>query len=104
MPPGYFGVRFQLPTDTSIYTTKDIRFGCGQPYNEHLIDLTYESFPEPINVDWEWNWPLWIVYFIDPNNGQTLATFEAFFDSSHYDIPALEKIIIGVQYDGTLFC
>jgi len=29
VPVGEFGVRFQLSVDTSIYTLKDIRFGCG---------------------------------------------------------------------------
>lgn len=102
VPEGNFGVRCQLPSDTSLYTVKDIRFGCGQPfYYEHLIDLSYDlGFME---VDWEWgSFELLWVLFINPNNGETLATFESNYDSSFYEIPALDKIIIGIQYNGPL--
>ena len=101
VPPGNFGVRFQLPSDTSLYTLKDIRFGCGQPfYYEYLIDLSYDL--GSMDVDWEWDWPLWIIKFINPYNGETLATFEAGFDPSYYGYLYLDKIILGVQFDGPL--
>ena len=48
---GDFGARFQLPTDTSIYTTKDFRFGCGQPFQyEHLVDLSYDASSSTIHI------------------------------------------------------
>ncbi len=104
VPTGEFGVRFQLPTDTSITTIKDIRFGCGQPfYYEHLIDLSYIPGSSIIGVDWEWSFELWIVHIIDPYTGQTLLTLESFFDPSYYSIPPMmEKIIFGIQYNGPL--
>ena len=99
VPSGQFGVRFQLPSDTSIYTLKDIRYGCGQPfYYEHLIDFSY--IISPMEVDWEWEL-IYSVSFINSYNGQTLEIFN-FWDSSFYQIPALDKIKIGVQYDGPL--
>jgi len=103
-PPNQFGVRFQIPSDTSIYTIKDIRFGCGQPfYYEHLIDLNYETGSSSVDVDWEWSFELWMLHIIDPNTGQTLVTLESYFDSSYYSIPAMvEKIIFGIQYNGPL--
>ena len=104
VPPSYFGVRFQLPTDTSLYTLKDFRFGCGQPfYYEHLFDLSYAPGSSIIDIDWEWGFDLWMVYIIDPSTGQNLATLQSFYDSSYYSIPAsMEKIILGIQYDGPL--
>ena len=101
VPPGNFGVRFQLPFDTSMYTLKDIRFGCGQPfYYEYLVDLSYEI--GLMDVDWEWDWQFWMINFINPYNGQTLATFEAFFDSSYYEFVTLDKLVIGIYYNGPL--
>jgi hypothetical protein len=101
VPPEQFGVRFQLPTDTSLYTLKDIRFGCGQPFHyEYLIDLSYSS--GYMDVNWEWDWQLMRIEFINPYNGQTFATFEAGFDSSFYEYLYLDKIILGVQYNGPL--
>jgi len=104
VPPGYFGARFQLPADTSLYTLKDFRYGCGEPfYYEHLVDLSYASGSSTIDIDWQWSFELWIVHIIDPSNGQTLTTLESFFDSSYYSIPSTyEKIILGIQYDGPL--
>jgi len=104
VPPGNFGVRFQLPTDTSIYTTKDLRFGCGQPfYYEHLIDLSYENGSNIIDVFWDWEWPLAVVEFKNPFNGDILSRFEMFSDSTHFIIPpTLEKIIITAGYDGPI--
>jgi hypothetical protein len=59
VPAGEFGVRFQIPTDTSLYTVKDIRYGCGQPfYYEHLLDLSYATGSSMIAVDWEWTFEL----------------------------------------------
>ncbi len=90
VPPNQFGVRLQIPRDTSIYTIKDIRFGCGQPfYYEHLFDLNYATGSSSLDVDWEWSFELWIVHIIDPNTGLTLVTLESFFDSSYYIIPAM---------------
>jgi hypothetical protein len=104
VPPGQFGVRFQLPTDTSIYTVKDIRFGCGQPfYYEHLVDLSYETGSNTIHIFWNWDWGLYMFDFKDPYTGVTLAHYELFYDSTHFIIPSyLEKIIIGVYYDGPI--
>jgi hypothetical protein len=101
VPPGSFGVRFQLPSDTSIYTLKDIRFGCGQPfYYEYLVDLSYDI--GVIDIDWEWDWQFWMIDFINPYNGQTIASFEAYFDSSFYEFLTLDKIIMGIHYNGPL--
>ena len=104
VPPGQFGVRFQLPTDTSLYTLKDIRFGCGQPfYYEHLFDLSYTAGSSIINIDWEWSFELYMIYIKDPYTGQNLATLEEYFDSSYYSIPvSMGKIILGIQYNGPL--
>jgi len=104
VPPGEFGVRFQLPPDTSITTIKDIRFGCGQPfYYEHLIDLSYETGSTILDVYWSWDWPLYMVDFINPYNGVTLAHYISFYDSTHFILPAsIEKIIIAIQYNGPL--
>jgi len=104
VPPGQFGVRFQLPTDTSIYTVKDIRFGYGQPfYYEHLIDLSYETGSSTIHVYWNWDWGLYMFDFKDPFTGVLLAHYEIFSDSTHFIIPpTLEKLIIGVYYDGPI--
>jgi hypothetical protein len=104
VPPGQFGVRFQLPTDTSIYTIKDIRLGCGQPfYYEYLIDLSYETGSNTINVFWGWEWPLMSILFKNPFNGDTLAQYEMFTDSTHFIIPPLlEKIAVYVGYDGPI--
>ncbi|GBD87947.1 ser-Thr-rich glycosyl-phosphatidyl-inositol-anchored membrane family protein [bacterium BMS3Abin03] len=104
VPPGEFGARFQLPTDTSITTIKDIRYGCGQPfYYEHLIDLSYSSGSTTIDVNWNWIWPTWTLRFINPFDGNILATYDSYFDSTHYIIPSLlSKIKITVQYDGPL--
>jgi len=97
VPPSNFGVRFQLPSDTSMYTLKDIRFGCGQIYSyEHLIDLSYEfGF---MDVNWEWSGPFDRILFKNPYNGEILETFEAFWDSSFYFLPFLDKIIIEIIY------
>jgi len=102
VPPGDFGARFQLPTDTSIYTLKDFRFGCGQPfYYEHLVDLSYGW--GDINIDWEWSFELWMVHIIDPFTGQNIETLESYFDSSEYSIPlSMYKIVLGIQYNGPL--
>ena len=104
VPPGQFGVRFQLPTDTSIYTIKDLRFGCGQPfYYEHLVDLSYETGSNRIDVFWNWASPLAVVEFKNPFNGNILSRFEMFSDSTHFIIPpTLEKIIINAGYDGPI--
>jgi|GEM_PF-4681786 len=104
VPPGEFGVRFQLPIDTSIYTVKDIRYGCGQPfYYEHLVDLSYATGSNTIHIFWTWDWGLYMFDFKDPFTGITLAHYELFYDSTHFIIPtSLEKIIIGVYYDGPL--
>jgi hypothetical protein len=101
---GQFGVRFQLPADTSIYTIKDIRYGCGQPfYYEHLIDLSYQTGSTILDVFWNWDWSLYIVDFINPFNGVVLSHYVAFYDSTHFIIPeSIEKIIIGILYDGPL--
>jgi hypothetical protein len=104
VPPGQFGVRFQLPTDTSVYTVKDIRFGCGQPfYYEHLVDLSYETGSNIFDVFWNWDSPLAVVEFKNPFNGDILSRFEMFSDSTHFIIPALlEKIVMSVGYDGPI--
>ncbi len=98
VPPGSFGARFQLPSDTSLYTLKDIRFGCGQLYYcEYLVDLSYEI--GLMDVNWEWSWQLSRIDFINPYNGQTIVTFEAYFDPSFYEFLFLDKIILGIHYN-----
>jgi hypothetical protein len=106
--PGEFGVRFQLPPDTSITTIKDIRFGCYMATaHEHLADINYAPGSSLISVVWEWgNWlnsGLMEVMFINPYDGQTIASYSRFSDSSHFYIPpALDKIKIWILYNGTL--
>ncbi len=108
VPPGEFGVRFQLPPDTSITTIKDIRFGCyWATGHEHLIDLNYQTGSSSISLVWEWdtqlNFGLMEVMFINPFNGQILASYSWFSDSSHFHIPqSLDKIKIWTLYNGTL--
>jgi len=107
-PPNEFGVRFQLPPDTSITTIKDIRFGCyWATGHEHLIDLNYQTGSSSISVVWEWdpqlNLGLMEVRFINPYNGQIIASYSWFSDSSHFYIPqSLDKIKIWTLYNGTL--
>ncbi|RKY90807.1 MAG: hypothetical protein DRQ01_08640, partial [Ignavibacteriae bacterium] len=108
VPPGEFGVRFQLPPDTSITTIKDIRFGCyWATGHEHLLDLNYQTGSSSISVFWEWG--TWDVYsldwveFINPFTGQTLASFSWSPDTSFFAIPSsLTKIEIWTGYGGTL--
>jgi hypothetical protein len=104
VPPEEFGVRFQLPIDTSLTTLKDIRFGCGWPAHfEHLIDLSYLTGSSTIEINWNWLWPTWYLYFINPANGDTLAILENNFDPPYFSIPSsLDKIRIDVFYDGPL--
>jgi hypothetical protein len=104
VPPGEFGVRFQLPTDTSLTTLKDIRFGCGRAaYFEHLIDLSYSTSSSTIEINWNWTWPTWILKFINPLNGNILATLENNQDPPHFSIPSsFDKIRIDVIYDGPI--
>ena len=53
VPPGEFGMRFQLPPDTSITTIKDIRFGCYWATGHvHLIDLNYHTGSSSISLNW----------------------------------------------------
>ena len=108
VPPGEFGVRFQIPPDTSITTIKDIRFGCyWATGHEHLIDLNYQTGSSSISVVWEWGiWDLngldWVM-FINPFNGQTFASFNWSPDTSFFTIPSsLAKIEIWTGYGGTL--
>ena len=108
VPTGESGVRFQLPPDTSITTIKDVRFGCyWATGHEHLIDLNYQTGSSSISVVWEWdpqlNLGLMEVMFINPYNGQTIASYSWFSDSSHFYIPpSLDKIEIWTLYNGTL--
>ncbi|MCH8034271.1 MAG: T9SS type A sorting domain-containing protein [Bacteroidetes bacterium] len=108
VPPGEFGVRFQLPPDTSITTIKDIRFGCyWATGHEHLIDLIYQTGSSSISVVWEWDslliFGLYDIRFINPYTGQTIASYSWFSDSSHFIIPpSLDKIKIWTLYNGTL--
>ncbi len=108
VPPGNFGIRFQIPTDTSITTIKDIRFGCyWATGHEHLVDINYAAGSSSISVFWEWD-PLLSnelieVTFINPYTGQTIASHSWFSDSSHFIIPqSLDKIKIWTTYNGTL--
>jgi hypothetical protein len=106
--PGEFGVRFQIPPDTSITTIKDIRFGCyWATGHEHLIDINYAAGSSSISVSWEWDsllaFGLIDVIFINPYTGQTIASYSWFSDSSHFIIPtSLDKIKIWTTYNGTL--
>jgi len=108
VPAGEFGVRFQLPIDTSIYTIKDIRFGCyWATGHQHLIDISYATGSSSISVDWEWDsfleFGLMDVIFINPYNGQILSSHSWFSDSSFYQIQnSLDKIEIWTTYNGTL--
>ena len=96
--PGYFGVRLQLPADTSIYTKKDFRFGCGRPdYHEYLIDIEPSTMVE---VNWDWLM-IYSITFIDPYTGQTIETID-FGNPPYYNLYPTDKIIIGIQYDGPL--
>jgi len=110
VPAGEFGVRFQLAIDTSITTIKDIRFGCYcATGHEHLIDLSYATGSSSISAFWEWdsllNFGLMDVMFLNPYNGQVLAFYSWFSDSSHFYIPqSLDKIKIMTTYNGTLSC
>jgi len=108
VPPGEFGVRFQLPPDTSITTIKDIRFGCyWATDSEHLIDINYQTGSSSMSVFWEWDsvisFALMEVMFINPYNGQIIASYSWLNDSSHFYIPpSLDKIKIWTIYDGSL--
>jgi len=108
VPQGEFGVRFQLPPDTSITTTKDIRFGCyWATEHEHLVDINYAAGSSSISVFWEWDSllsnELIEVTFINPYTGQIIASYSWFSDSSHFNIPpSLDKIKIWTLYNGTL--
>lgn len=108
VPPGEFGVRFQIPVDTSITTIKDIRFGCywatGYSY---LIDLNYAYGSSTINITWEWNVsPIDGVYsliFYNPYNNDILDTYSWQQDSSYFEVPfSLDKIIVEASFGGTL--
>ncbi len=108
VPAGEFGARFQLPIDTSITTTKDIRFGCyWGTGHEHLIDISYTSGSSSISVDWEWDslliFGLMHVTFLNPYNGQILSFYSWPTDSSFFQVPiSLDKIEIWTMYNGTL--
>jgi hypothetical protein len=108
VPPGEFGVRFQILPDSSITTIKDIRFGCyWATGHEHLVDINYTAGSSSISVFWEWDslsaFGLMDVMFINPYNGQILASYSWFSDSSHFIIPtSLDKIKIWTTYNGTL--
>jgi hypothetical protein len=108
VPPGQFGVRFQLPPDTSITTVKDIRFGCyWATAFYHLIDLSYVSGSSTITVEWIWGTgdlgELESVYFNDPYTGQNIAWFLWSQGSETFSVPVqLDKIEMYVGYGGTL--
>jgi len=68
-----------------------------------LIDVSYHLGSTNINVYWEWIGPLFIINFINPFTGTTLATYKSLFDSTHYIIPdLLSKIKISIRYAGPL--
>jgi hypothetical protein len=108
VPSGQFGVRFQLPTDTSITSLKDIRFGCyWATAFYHLVDLSYASGSSTITVEWTWGsgdlGELESVYFNDPYTGQNLAWFLWSQSGEIFNIPLqLDKIELYVGYGGTL--
>jgi len=108
MPPGEFGVRFQLPPDTSITTIKDIRFGCyWATVFVHLVDLNYQTNSTSISVYWEWDssdvFSLNYVQIKNPYNGQTLANYNWSPVPSIFNIPqSLDKIEIWTGYDGSI--
>ena len=108
VPPGEFGVRFQLPTDTSVTTTKDIRFGCyWATGHNHLVDFQYAQGSTDISVKWSWGtfdgYSLDWIMFTNPFNGQTLANYNWSTDTSFFTIPSsLSKVEIWTGYGGTL--
>ena len=108
VPQGQFGVRFQLPPDTSITTVKDIRFGCywATGFN-HLIDLSYASGSTTITVEWTWGsgeeGGLYLVYFYNPYTGELLDYYSWSQNTEIFVVPSqLDKIQLSAGYSGTL--
>jgi hypothetical protein len=108
VPSGQFGARLILPTDSSITTLKDIRFGCFWADGfEHNIYLSYITGSSQLTIDWEWDqtsiYFLMSVYFYNPYNGNLIQYFDYLSDSSFFNVPVgLEKIRMIVSYNGTL--
>ncbi|MFC2094535.1 T9SS type A sorting domain-containing protein [Bacteroidota bacterium] len=108
VPPGEFGIRFQIPPDTSITTIKDIRFGCyWATGHNHLIDFQYAQGSSDISVKWSWGifdgYNLDWVMLINPFNGQALANYNWSTDTSFFTLPSsLTKLEIWTGYGGTL--
>jgi hypothetical protein len=108
VPLGQFGVRFQLPPDTSIYTIKDIRFGCYWATGfYHLIDLSYSSGSSAITVNWTWGsgelGELESVAFYNPYTGELLELYSWSQYTEYFVIPfQLDKIQLSPGYGGTL--
>ena len=108
VPPGQFGVRFQLPVDTSITTIKDIRFGCYWSTSfYHLIDLRYATDSSTITIEWTWGnghiFDLDGVMFNNPYTGELLGWFSWSQNPENFTIPSqLDKIQMLAGYGGTL--
>jgi hypothetical protein len=101
VPTGQFGARLILPTDSTLSTLKDIRFGCEWIAEiEHNIDLSYATGSNHMNINWDWNMPLLSVQFYNPYNGNLIQSFEHIIDSSFFNVPdGLDKIKMIVQYN-----
>jgi len=103
VPAGQFGARFILPTDSTLTTLKDIRFGCywGVGFN-HMIDLGYDSGSNQMNINWDWNMMsfdfLMAVSFYNPYNGNLIQYFDYYVDSSFFYVPTgLNKLKNGCK-------
>ncbi|MFO7525080.1 MAG: T9SS type A sorting domain-containing protein [Ignavibacteriaceae bacterium] len=105
VPPGNFGARFRLPADTNITTIKDIRFGCGQPFNyNHNIDLSYQSGSNSMFIYWEGS-QFEIIHLVFRNGytGEFLAQYELIYGADTFNVPInLDYLNVEVQYNGPL--
>ena len=108
VPSGQFGVRFQLPPDTTITTVKDFRFGCyWANVSIHLVDLKYASGSTTITIEWVWGsgdeGEFNSIHFYNPFTGEHLEGYLWSEYPETFVIPTqLDKIEIYASYGGTI--
>jgi len=108
VPSGQFGVRFQLPPDTTITTVKDFRFGCyWANVSIHLVDLNYAPGSTTITIEWVWGsgdeGEFNSIGFSNPYTGEYLEGYSWSQYPETFVIPTqLDKIEIYASYGGTL--
>ncbi|HEX7358065.1 MAG TPA: hypothetical protein VF270_10180, partial [Ignavibacteriaceae bacterium] len=108
VPTGQFGARLVLPTDSTLTTLKDIRFGCyWADAFAYDFDLSYETNSNQLYVDWDWNlaspYLIIAIIFRNPYTGNQIQYFEFMSDSSIFIVPQeLDKLTMIVYYNGTL--